>query len=124
MADKKGVSIITVERAYAMLEEEGYLTAKQRSGYFVAHIDAIPNASPLTEKAPISHVKETHELPRDRDFEYSLWFKTLRKVISERGEELFVKSPSKGCAILRNAISDYLYRYRGMIADPHRIIIG
>ncbi len=124
MADKKGVSIITVERAYAMLEEEGYLIAKQRSGYFVANIDAIPNAASLTEKTPISHVKETHELPRNRDFEYSLWFKTLRKVISERGEELFVKSPSKGCAVLRNAISDYLYRYRGMIADPRRIIIG
>jgi GntR family transcriptional regulator/MocR family aminotransferase len=26
--------------------------------------------------------------------------------------------------VLRNAIADYLYRYRGMIADPQKIIIG
>ena len=35
-----------------------------------------------------------------------------------------MKSPGKGCAVLRNAIADYLYRYRGMRADPARIIIG
>ena len=58
------------------------------------------------------------------DFEYSVWFKTVRKVISEHEQALFTKSPNKGCAILRNAISDYLYHYRGMTADPGRIIIG
>lgn len=123
MADKSGYSIITVERAYAMLEDEGYITTRQRSGYFVSKIDVAPapSPSPLTSFA---HIKEDRSLPKERDFEYALWFKTLRKVISERGEELFVKSPSKGCAVLRNALADYLHRYRGMIADPHRIIIG
>lgn len=123
MADKRGCSLITVERAYAMLEDEGYISARERSGYFVAHI-SLPSAIPEGIKAPFPHIKESHALPKDRDFEYSLWFKTLRRVISERGEELFVRSPSKGCAALRNAIADYLHRYRGMSADPRRIIIG
>ena len=124
MADKMGCSIVTVENAYAMLEEEGYIRSRERSGYFVERIDLSIGAVPTAKRAPLPHIKESRSLPTERDFEYSLWFKTIRKVISERGEELFVKAPSKGCAILRNAISDYLYRYRGMTSDPHRIIIG
>ena len=124
MSDKSGYSLITVERAYAMLEDEGYISARERSGYFVSQIDAPTAHSSSITSAPFPHIKENHDLPADRDFEYSLWFKTLRKVISERGEELFVRSPSQGCPILRNAIADYLHRYRGMAADPHRIIIG
>ena len=124
MADMLGCSIVTVENAYALLEEEGYIRSRERSGYFVESIDLSIGAVPTAKRAPLPHIKESRALPEERDFEYSLWFKTIRKVISERGEELFVKAPSKGCAILRNAISDYLYRYRGMSADPHRIIIG
>ena len=123
-ADRYGVSIITVERAYALLEEEGYIRSRERSGYFVESIDLSIGASPTAKRAPLPHIKESRAQINGRDLEYSLWFKTIRKVISERGEELFVKSPSKGCPILRNAISDYLYRYRGMTADPRRIIIG
>lgn len=123
MADKSGYSTVTVERAYAMLYDEGYIISRERSGYFVSRIDSFVHPK-STDIAPLPRLKEEHALPKERDFEYSLWFKTLRRVISERGEELFVRSPVKGCAILRNALSDYLYRYRGMSADPHRIIIG
>lgn len=123
-ADRYGISIITVERAYAMLEEEGYIRSRERSGYFVESIGLSIGASPTSKRAPLPHIKESHASNKKHDLEYSLWFKTARKVISERGEELFIKSPSKGCPILRNAISDYLYRYRGMTADPRRIIIG
>ena len=124
MADMMGCSTITVQSAYAMLEEEGYIRPRERSGYFVERIELSLGTIPNAKRTSITHIKESHTLPTEHDFEYSLWFKTIRKVISERGEELFVKAPSKGCAILRNAISDYLYRYRGMTADPHRIIIG
>ena len=124
MADMRGVSIITVERAYSMLEEEGYLYTRERSGYFVEYIDRSCNAKANLEQAPFTHIEDRHKPLKDKEFEHALWFKTIRKVISERGDELFVRSPSKGCAVLRNAIADYLYRYRGMVADPQRIIIG
>ena len=123
-ADKHGYSLITVERAYAMLEDEGYVYSRERSGYFVARIDTPSRIDLSAQGLPISHIQDRHEHPKEQDFEYSLWFKTIRKVISERGDELFVRSPAKGCAVLRNALADYLYRYRGMIADPRRIIIG
>ena len=122
LADRTGYSVITVEKACQMLIDEGYLTPKERSGYFIRKLDGFPirkderavTITPLPEP-------NAEEIP---DFEYSLWFKTVRKVISERREQLFIKSHNKGCAVLRNAISSYLLRYRGMVANPKQIIIG
>ena len=121
MADKTGTSVITVEKAYSMLCEEGYVIPKEKSGYFVAELDL-----PYKEELPKTEIPrlEEEEIQSNEDFEYSLWFKTVRKVISEKGNRLFIKSPNKGCAVLRNAISEYLLRYRGMRAEPERIIIG
>lgn len=121
MSDRSGYSIITVEKAYEMLEDEGYVTPKERKGYFVCEIDAIK-----PERADHKDIEYLSE-PTDfepLDFEYSVWFKTVRKVISEKGNLLFAKAPGKGCEVLRNAIADYLLRYRGMRAEPERIIIG
>ncbi len=124
MADHHGCSVITIENAYSMLADEGYITARERSGYFVCHID-----TPFPNNAAPQHIQfqylEEPVPPQHPDnFEYSLWFKTIRKVLSEKEDALFVKSPNMGCAILRNALADYLYRYRGMVAEPQRIIIG
>lgn len=120
-ADKYGVSLITVERAYSMLEEEGYIVSKERKGYFVNLTDGVFQKNDISKKP--AHLKEPSEHSK-QDFEYSVWFKTIRKVISDEGDRLFVKAPSEGCEVLRNAICDYLYRYRGMMANPERIIIG
>lgn len=122
MADRSGCSVITVAAAYSLLEQEGYISARQRSGYFVSRIEA-PQGSSEAEPELIRHLK-IEKTEQTEELEYSLWFKTVRKVMGERREELFSKSPNKGCAVLRNAIADYLRRYRGMLAQPERIIIG
>ncbi len=121
-ADKYGCSVITVESAYGMLADEGYIEPRERSGYFVCRIDALYKED--TQEIKIEHLDESTVGCEKQDFEYSLWFKTIRKVISERGEELFVKSPNMGCAVLRNVLADYLYRNRGMLARPQNIVIG
>ncbi len=120
-ADKYGCSVITVETAYGMLIDEGYIKPRERSGYFVCRIDAL-----YREEAPEVKIEyiDVQQSVQKQDFEYSLWFKTIRKVISERGEQLFVKSPGMGCAILRNVLADYLYKSRGMAAKPQNIVIG
>ena len=123
MADQRGYSMITVERAYFMLEDEGYVTSSARRGFFVCSID-----TPTAKKETGTPSSGTHlALPQEdaaADFEYSVWFKTVRKVVADNGAKLFIKAPCEGCAVLRNAISDYLLRYRGMSAPPERIIIG
>ena len=37
IATETGVSVITVEHAYTILAEEGYIEARQRSGFFVTY---------------------------------------------------------------------------------------
>ena len=123
MAELTGYSIITVQTAYDMLSDEGYVKARQRSGYFVLPLENSAVISESERMRRVVHVEDS-ESTEYGDFEYSVWFKTIRKVITEDGERLFVKAPVKGCAVLRNAIADYLHRYRGMTADANRIIIG
>ena len=124
LADKKGLSVITVEKAYGMLTDEGYITPSQRSGYYVADLNILMSPQGFKDSAVLSYLDEAPAALPPQDFEYASWFKTIRKVISEKGEQLFIKSPNKGCAVLRNAIADYLLRYRGMTASPEQIIIG
>ncbi len=124
MADMTGYSLITVEKAYSMLSDEGYIISKERSGYYVCKLDVFSAIRKNDRDIKIDYLEEPQSMPKNSDFEYSVWFKTIRKVISENGEKLFIKSPNKGCAVLRNAIADYLHRYRGMIAKPSQIIIG
>ena len=123
-ADKYSCSVITVETAYNMLIEEGYITTKERSGYYVNRINTPESCADKKRHIQFDYLEHPIVDYNTHDFEYSLWFKTIRKVIAEKGQELFIKSPNMGCAILRNAIADYLYRYRGMVAPPAQIIIG
>lgn len=123
MADRTGYSTVTVATAYGRLEDEGYIIPRERSGYYVCRIETGVLRQGEAVVPAIRRLSEETAPPKG-DFEYSLWFKTVRKVISEQGERLFVKADGKGCAVLRNAIADYLARYRGMHADPARIIIG
>lgn len=119
-ADRSGCSLITVERAYAMLEDEGYLLSKQRQGYYVCRIDGL--GAPNAPTHAINHLPEPQGVGAAEGS--SVWFRAVRKVIAERSDVLFLKAPNRGCAVLRNAIADYLLRYRGMSAQPERIIIG
>lgn len=123
-ASRTGYSLITVENAYRLLSDEGYITSREKSGYYVRQTFFVPQSKHTDVKKPLQLLSEEATQTDNVGFEYSLWCKTVRKVLSDRGRELFVKSPPKGCACLRNAIAEYLLRYRGMYAEPERIIIG
>ena len=122
LADRHGVSLITAEHALALLEEEGYLEARERRGTFVRSA----SERPTDAVAPLPHPRLAEPSPEEAPhrFESSVWFRTVRRVIAEEGDLLFCKAPGMGCPVLRNAIADYLARYRGMCADPARILIG
>ena len=124
LAERTGVSVITVEYAYRQLIDEGYVFTRERSGYFVQPIAGL-HPSPEAEHPPLRPLTEEPSDPRGiSDFPYSVWFRLLRKAMSDYGQRLMERSPNKGCARLRNAIAAYLLRYRGMFAQPEQIIVG
>ena len=124
LAEHFGVSVITAEYAYRQLIDEGYVYTRERSGYYVQPlaglVPAHPGSRPVLDLLP----EEVQTPPETAAFPYSVWFRILRRVMSEYGEQLVVRSPNKGCARLRNAIARYLLRYRGMFAQPAQIIVG
>ena len=124
LADRLGVSVITVENAYRQLIDEGYAVSRERSGYFVERIDGMRPAAVPDRPALRLLPEEPPARGEDPDFPYSVWFRTLRRVMSEYGPRLVERSPGRGCARLRNAIASYLLRYRGMYAPPERIVVG
>ena len=120
LAEEAGVSLVTVEHCYAILCDEGYAEARERSGFFVSYRAGDQFPGTREERAPAS----AEPRPAAGEFPFSVLSRTMRRVLSERGESLLVKSPNNGCAALRQAISDYLARARGIRVKPSQIIIG
>ncbi len=121
-ADMENVSVVTIEKAYSLLEDEGYIKPCARRGYFVLPVSAPAPSAP--EKTARPNPLPLPSLSVSHDFQYSLWIKSARKVLARHGGRLFVRAPAEGCEILRNAISEFLFEYRGFSAPPERIIIG
>ena len=115
-----GVSVITAEHAYALLCEEGYIEARQRSGYFVIYRqkDFVSSAPPV-EVTTVEHVHSS-----GGEFPFSVLARTMRRVLLDRGEDILVKSPNHGCRELRTALKAYLARSNGINVQPEQIIIG
>ena len=122
LAEETGVSTVTVEHAYALLCDEGYAEARERSGYIVTFQKDYGFAAP--SKTVRDGHRETEMGNRYPDFPLSVLSKIMRKVLADRSEFLLEKSPNFGCDELREAIRRYLARNRGINVDTEQIIIG
>ena len=120
-ARESGLSLITVQHAYEILCDEGWLEARERSGFFVAY-----NESGACSLPPIPGVPDA--FPRAGEISSGLPFETyskaMRSVLVNWGERIMDKSPNKGCIELREALAAYLASRRGMPVSPSQIIIG
>ena len=134
LAQHLAVSIVTVENAYDQLLSEGYVYAKERSGYYVSETNS--HISSLTEKqreksqetAGEKREKVVYDFSsntiNEKHFPFSVWSKLLRETLSCGGEELLRRSPFNGEPSLRAAISEYLSNSRGIHVSPENIVVG
>lgn len=121
-AGETGLSTVTVEHAYALLCDEGYIESRERSGYIVMFRPDDGFMSSSDTIVPVPH--QYRYQGSNMTFSFPLMAKTIRKVINDYGEEIFERSPNEGCVYLREEISRYLERSRGIKADTDQIIIG
>ena len=116
MAESMGMSVITIEHAYELLSEEGYIVPRQKSGYFVSFDDSdiytgsengnysVPqkNKSDYGVKFPVASDAAKKEEGRlsskagEPRFSYSIYAKTVRKVLSDFDDYIMQKSPKSG----------------------------
>ena len=116
----RGLSAVTVEHAYELLCQEGYIQARSRSGYYVIYRSGDSFAIP--QSAPVQHGQMGEA--GEETFPFSVLAKAMRRVLADYGEALLRKSPNAGCQELRTTISRYLARNRGIQADESQIVIG
>ena len=122
LAEELNGSVVTVEHAYALLSDEGYIQSRQRSGYYAAFA---PGMNPAPARKAASPVPDASgQAGGTEDFPFSSLAKTMRRVLSEYDRRILVKSPGRGCSELKEAIAAYLSRSRGLQVDPEQIIIG
>lgn len=147
------IGVITVANAYNQLLLEGYITSRERSGYYVEDLGDYRTKPKKTQKkrgkSDIEKAsKQTNETQADmysdmselEEHEYlmdfkanrtclhffptSIWGKYMREALSLSDDTLLRTIPYNGLPLLRRAIADYLARNRGITVDPNHIIIG
>ncbi len=141
LAKHLNISVITIENAYNQLMAEGYLYSVPKSGFYVSDISSL---KPLAAKRPAhtsSQPKYTVAKSRDsfsqkhladftnnstlpETFPFSTWSKLTRLTMADYAKDLMMRSPSGGILLLREAIADYLYQFRGILVEPEQIIVG
>lgn len=128
-AQEWGISVNTVDQAYQMLAAEGYVYAKQRSGFIVNKTESISSPIRTPKKEEMIHKKilwEYNFASSGIDSEFfprKTWNRISREVLSEE-PELFDHGEANGDEVIRQAISEYLMNYRGVECSKSQIIVG
>lgn len=123
-----GISVNTIETAYEILVQEGYLEPVARSGFYVRYIDApVGKASALETEH--EELREKYEIDFRTNavdvnsFPYATWVKLSKEVMYEN-PELLNAGEVKGDYELRRNIAKYLSEFRGVSCSPKQIIVG
>lgn len=145
LAKNLGISVITVENAYAQLIAEGFIYSAEKKGYYVAELAKWTGDSILIKKNDVMQNDVMQNTGNNRiakfdhdniiadfvsnavnydKFPFSQWSKLTRQIISTQNEGLLMRAPSTGVYELRCAIADYLSNFRGINTGPDRIVIG
>ena len=132
LAKNLGISLITVENAYAQLLVEGYIYSEPKRGYYVATLQQqLPPASNAPVARPIVAPKEhitlsfaKSSVPADT-FPYNTWARLLRNTLTSADEHALISDTAAGGVLpLRKALAKHLYQFRGLSVHPEQIIIG
>ncbi|QDR79396.1 PLP-dependent aminotransferase family protein [Sporomusa termitida] len=128
LAKQLALSRNTICEAYEMLAAEGYIISSQGAKTRVADGLQLEKAAPaFTENTPPAAPAIAADFqtgrPDIRQFPRHLWLQLLRKATNELSPQLWGYSGPAGLPVLRREISAWLYRSRGLAAEPQDIFI-
>lgn len=124
MAEQLNVAQTTVDSAYKMLQDTGYIISIPRRGYVISfklspYGDDIPWESIAPEEIIFSpNGIDISHLPR------TAYAKIMRDILYNNGIDIFSYPEKGGEFVLRNELSKYLYSFRDVKCSPSQIIIG
>ena len=131
-ANNLNVGVNTVANAYDQLLSEGYVYSSEKRGYFATdmqkfHDIKINTSAPkpvVPEEEPDFFMDFRANRINLNNFPISTWNSCMRRAILDGGDNLYKTVPYNGIPRLRNAISSYLFKNKGMSVDPEHIFIG
>lgn len=151
MARQLQIARITVTQAYDQLQAEGYVVRRQGAGTYVSSdlpLPAVPTrTSPFSQTFALSswgqrvrELAQSSEQPIETQqqnieidfgfgrsfphiFPYDVWRSLLARYLSTDDIMLSRYGSAAGFAPLREAISDYLARLRGVHCHPDEVVI-
>jgi GntR family transcriptional regulator/MocR family aminotransferase len=126
LAEDLAVSRGVVVRAYAQLAAEGYLDLRQGAS---PRVRRIPHPGPASRvsaaaerTAKLRYDLRPHQ-PELSTFPRQAWLRSLRHILTTAADAAFGYIDRRGLEQLREEISQYLGRARGVAADPDRIVV-
>ena len=130
LASHLNISQNTVETAYFLLMQEGYIYSKPRSGYYVCDISdlvplpkvTVPRAAERPEEKRYRYDFRTNAVDIS-SFPFRTWAKLNREVVYQSPELLFA-GDVRGDRCLRESLAKYLREFRGVRCSPDQIVIG
>ena len=123
LAVELGIARGVVTEAYAQLAAEGYLVSSQGAPTRVAGA-AVPAAvveARAEARAPRYDFRPGH--PDPALFPRTAWAGAVRQALREAPDARFGYGDPSGVPELRRALSGYLGRVRGVVAEPEAIIV-
>ena len=140
LAEHLGVSVMTVQNAYAELISEGYIYSIEKKGFFVTDLEDVsvsenvrPDSKRISPASASGSVKGdsffadfSSNSADSKNFPFSLWAHLMRKVLTDEEikNRILDRVSVKGVLELRIAISEYLRDFRNMDVSPEKIVIG
>ncbi len=124
-----GVSLSTVETAYGLLQAEGYISSRPKSGFFVAAsglpkaINRARPAAPAPADVPRPLFDTGTSAVDTSAFPYATWAKIFKQVLYDR-PDLLQRGDPQGDPELREALASFLYQYRGVRCRAEQLIVG
>lgn len=124
------VSQTTIEHAYQLLCDEGYIYSKNRSGFYINDIVNLPVT--YKSKIPKAHYIEEQKYQYSfklgaidkTHFPNDLFRKYAKEAFDEQQIDLLDSGHKQGDFNLRKEISYYVFHSRGVNCSPDQIVVG
>ena len=124
------ISQSSIESAYNLLIDEGFIYSKERSGYYASDIKELVQIPDV--KTPDIIKKTVSKFKYDLDFNGtdsslsldSILAKTVREFSANLTEDFYTRRLGQGLQELQITIAKYLYFHRGFSVEPSQIYIA